>query len=58
VGTYYNRLRKNPPQFDAFEQEFGKYMYQVPTGDLVPNGDQLQAAAKKARTESAASRDA
>ena len=54
----YNRLEDSPPDFDLFEMHYGRYMQAQPTGDLIPNGDQLAANAGRAKPDSAAGRDA
>ena len=54
----YNRLKNQPPNYDAFHRKYVEYMHNPPAGDLRPNGKQLEAAAKKAKPQSAACRDA
>lgn len=54
----YNRPKHQPPDYDAFHNKYATYMHNPPAGDLRPNGEQLEAAAKKAKPQSAAGRDA
>ena len=54
----YNRLEATPPQFAEFQQRYGEFMQNEPTGCLLPSGAELAATAKKARVDSAAGRDA
>ena len=56
--TVYNRLETAPPEYTEFEEHYGDYMHFLPTGDLIPNAEQLQAAAARAKADSAAGSDA
>ena len=38
--TVFHRLAEEPPQFEDFEVEYGEFMNEVPTGDLLPNAAQ------------------
>ena len=54
----YHRLAENPLCFQEFYDHYGEYMTAQPAGDLIPDGDQLAAAAARARPDAAAGRDA
>ena len=51
--SVYNRLKNQPPDYDAFRRQYAQYMQNPSAGDLRPNGEQLEAAAKKAKPQSA-----
>ena len=54
----YHRLQNQAPDYGAFEEQYGEYMPNLPTGDLMPDGQQLYAKAKGAKEDSAAGSDA
>ena len=47
--TVYNRLETAPPEYTEFEEHYCDYIHFLPTGDLTPNAEQLQAAAARAK---------
>ena len=54
----YHRLQDQPPEYTVFEEHYGKFMPNLPTGDLTPNGQQLHSKATGAKKDSAAGSDA
>ena len=54
----YHRLQDQPPEYAVFEEHYGKFMPNLPTGDLTPNGQQLHSKATGAKKDSAAGSDA
>ena len=54
----YHRLKDCPPDYQQFEDAYGRFMPTLPTGDLAPSGAQLYHKACSAKEDSAAGRDA